>query len=206
MKLKMTQRTIQLLGLIELIISIFIILAILRGIAGIVLETGNSKGALLKGFDFSQFLSNVFSLVIGIEFTRMLIKHSADAAIEVLLFAIARQLIIAHPATWEMLIGVIAIAGVFAIRKYLFVDDFQQSERFVFDACLQVSRVNSISHINLPDDGEHTIGSFMEGMLSNKSEEIKTGAYVEFGTIYMRVETTKDGSIETVSISKKSET
>ncbi|MEA4915408.1 MAG: hypothetical protein VB061_12650 [Christensenella sp.] len=206
MKLKITQRTIQLLGLIEFIIAIFIILAILRGIAGIVLEMRDIKAILLKGIDFSQFLSNAFSLVIGIEFTRMLIKHSADAAIEVLLFAIARQLIIAHPATWEMLVGVVAIAGVFAIRKYLFVDDFHHSERFVFDACLQISRVNSVAHINLPDDGEQTIGVLMEEMLTKKSNEIKTGAHVEFGNILLRIETTKDGSIETVSISKKSET
>jgi hypothetical protein len=164
------------------------------------------KGILFERTDFSQFLSNVFSLVIGIEFTRMLIKHSADAAIEVLLFAIARQLIIAHPATWEMLIGVVAIAGVFSIRKYLFTGDFHHVEVFVFDARLQISRINLIAHINLPDDGEHTIGSFMERMLFNKSDEIKTGAHVEFGNIHMRIESTNDGSVETVSVLKKSET
>ena len=205
MKQRITQRTIQLLGLVEFIIAIFIILAILLGIAGIVLDMRGDNLILLEGFDFSQFLSNVFSLVIGIEFTRMLIKHSADAAIEVLLFAIARQLIIAHPATWEMLIGVVAIACVFAIRKYLFVDDFHHSERFIFDACLLVSRVNLIAHINLPDDGEQTIGSFIEGMLSNKSDKIKTGMRLEFGNIHLRIESIKDGSVETVRILKNCE-
>ena len=205
MKLRITQRTIQLLGLVEFVIAIIIILAILLGIAGIALDMRDDNLILLGGGDFSQFLSNVFSLVIGIEFTRMLIKHSADAAIEVLLFAIARQLIIAHPATWEMLIGVVAIAGVFAIRKYLFVDDFHPAERFVFDAQMEVSRANLIAHIQLPDHGEKTIASLMEGMLSNKSGGIKAGTHAECGNIRLQVETIKDGRIETVSISKKSD-
>ena len=43
---------------------------------------------------FNTLLASAFNLVIGIEFIKMLCKHSPDTVIEVLLFAIARKLIV----------------------------------------------------------------------------------------------------------------
>ena len=73
---------------------------------------------------FSQFLRNAFNVIIGIEFVKMLAKHSPGSAIEVLLFAMARQLVIGHMAPFENLLGIIAIAIIFIIRRFLFVPSF----------------------------------------------------------------------------------
>jgi len=69
--------------------------------------------------DFDRVMSITLNLVIGVEFTKMLIKHSAESVVEVLLFAIARQMVIYHERTLDLLIGVVAIGGLFAIKKYL---------------------------------------------------------------------------------------
>ncbi len=61
-------------------------------------------------------------LVVGVEFIKMLIRHTPGAVIEVLLFAIARQLIVYHTSTLETLIGILAVGCAFAIRKFLFVE------------------------------------------------------------------------------------
>ena len=74
---------------------------------------------------FEHFLEKSFNLVIGIEFVRMLIKHTPGAALEVLLFAIARHMVLGGGNGIENLLGVCAIAGIFAIRKYLYVHSFQ---------------------------------------------------------------------------------
>ena len=57
-----------------------------------------------------NFLSNALSLVVGVEFVKMLCRHSAQTVVEVLMFATARQMVVEHLRTWETLIGVIAIA------------------------------------------------------------------------------------------------
>lgn len=62
-------------------------------------------------------------IVMGVEFVRMLTLHTARAAINVLLFAIARQMTVSHGGGVETLFGVAAVAGIFAIKKYLFVRD-----------------------------------------------------------------------------------
>jgi hypothetical protein len=69
--------------------------------------------------DFERILSMAFVLVIGVEFTKMLFKLTPETIIDVLLFAIARQTVIYHERTIDLLIGVIAIAGLYASKKYL---------------------------------------------------------------------------------------
>jgi len=69
--------------------------------------------------DFERVLSITLNLVIGVEFAKMLIKHTPESVVDVLLFAIARQMVVYHERTLDLLIGVVAIAGLFAIKKYL---------------------------------------------------------------------------------------
>lgn len=73
---------------------------------------------------FDTLLRNAFNVVIGVEFVKMLAKHSPGSAIEVLLFAIARQMVVEHTSPIENLVSIIAILLIFVIRKYLFVPAF----------------------------------------------------------------------------------
>ena len=72
---------------------------------------------------FTEFLANALSLVVGVEFVKMLCRHSAQTVVEVLMFATARQMVVEHMAPTQTLIGVIAIAILFAIRKFLMTED-----------------------------------------------------------------------------------
>jgi len=49
----------------------------------------------------------------------MLMKHTPESAIEVLLFAIARKLIVDYSGNLEIIVGVIAIVILLAVKKYL---------------------------------------------------------------------------------------
>ena len=71
---------------------------------------------------FTSFLSQALSLVVGVEFVKMLCRHSAQTVVEVLLFATARQMVVEHLDPVQTLIGIIGIAILFAVRKYLMTD------------------------------------------------------------------------------------
>lgn len=73
---------------------------------------------------FQTFLGHAFNLVIGIEFIKMLSKHSPGSALEVLLYAIARHMIVGHESAVENFISVASIALIFFVRKFLFVPAF----------------------------------------------------------------------------------
>ncbi len=74
---------------------------------------------------FHLFLEKALNLVIGIEFVRMLIKHTPGSVLEVLLFTIARHMVISGGKGWDTVLNVAAIAGIFAIRRYLYVHSFE---------------------------------------------------------------------------------
>ncbi len=74
---------------------------------------------------FNDLLGQILLLVIGVELVVMLSLHIPGALIEVLLYAIARKLLLL-PKTegmFDLLLGIMSIAGLFAIRKYLVTDD-----------------------------------------------------------------------------------
>ncbi len=69
--------------------------------------------------DASTYLQHVLTIVVGLEFVRMLINLTPANTIEVLIVAIARQVIIAHESAISNIACVLCIAGLFAIRKFL---------------------------------------------------------------------------------------
>ncbi len=73
---------------------------------------------------FHEFLASVLNLVIGLEFIEMLTKHNPGSALEVLLFAIVRHMLIGEGEAIDNLLSVLAIAVIFLIRKFAFSDSF----------------------------------------------------------------------------------
>ena len=64
-------------------------------------------------------LDKAITLAIGAELIKMLCKHTPETIIEVLAFALARQLIVEHTAPLENFITVAAIALLFVVRRFL---------------------------------------------------------------------------------------
>lgn len=85
-----------------------------------------------NGFDLSDFIKKSFDLVIGIELLKMFCRHDLDSIVEVLLFSVARQMVIDHLAIKEAFIGCVSVAILFAVRRFLFVpilDNPDEQER-----------------------------------------------------------------------------
>lgn len=106
----------------EIVLSIVILIVIaLTGIR--LIYTITEISILDMDIDFfTEFLANALSLVVGVEFVKMLCRHSAQTVVEVLLFATARQMVVEHLDPVQTLIGIIGIAILFAVRKYLMTD------------------------------------------------------------------------------------
>lgn len=102
---------------IEQTIAVIFMAAIAISLVLCVYDAGST---LLSGaFKLESFMGTVLTLVVGIEFVRMLILHTPQSVIEVLLYAVARQIVISHESAMDNLIGVLAIAMIFVIKKYL---------------------------------------------------------------------------------------
>ena len=69
--------------------------------------------------DLHTFFHNILTIVVGLEFVRMLIDLPPANTLEVLIVAISRQVILNHNEPLSNLACVICIAGLFATRRYL---------------------------------------------------------------------------------------
>ena len=67
----------------------------------------------------SHFLHNVLTIVVGLEFVRMLIDTTPANILEVLTVAITRHVVLSHDDPWSNVACIACIAGLFAIRRYL---------------------------------------------------------------------------------------
>jgi len=65
------------------------------------------------------YLHNVLTIVVGLEFVRMLINLTPANTLEVLIVAISRQVIIDHDNAVSNIVCVLCIAGLFAIKRFL---------------------------------------------------------------------------------------
>ena len=128
MREKFQKQLITFSRLLELFIAVLIAVAVTVSAAELILNLWSYITNCQNPDRFSQFLDYAFSTLIGIEFLKMLLKHSTSAVIEVLLFAIARQLIVEHTTPLENLLGIAAIALLFIVRKYLYVSTFDDEE------------------------------------------------------------------------------
>ncbi len=66
-----------------------------------------------------DYLHEILTIVVGLEFVKMLIDMTPANTLEVLIVAIARQVIITHDDPLSNLACVACIAGLFAIRHFL---------------------------------------------------------------------------------------
>ena len=65
------------------------------------------------------FLRDILTLVVGLEFVRMLINLTPANILEVLIIAIARQGIVEHSGYVGTIVCVLSVAVLFGIRKFL---------------------------------------------------------------------------------------
>ncbi len=68
-----------------------------------------------------QILSDILLLVVGLEFAILLIHRRIEYLVDVVLFVVARKMLIGSYGAYEILAGVIAIAALYAVRKYLLI-------------------------------------------------------------------------------------
>ena len=119
MRKKLQDKMFELSYLFELFISVVVGVAIIILSVRLLIETVNVSIFIGGVSSLEKILDDAIILAIAAELIKMLCKHTPETVIEVLAFALARQLIVGHVSAGENLITVLAIAALFAIRRFL---------------------------------------------------------------------------------------
>ena len=73
----------------------------------------------VHSLDLHNILTNILTIVVGLEFVRMLIDTTPANILEVLTVAMTRHIILTHDDYWSNLVCIACIGGLFAIRRFL---------------------------------------------------------------------------------------
>lgn len=188
---------------VEILISIILLvsLLILTGHLALML-TGIFS--IKSGLDtyLQNFLNQAMSIAIGVELIKMLSKHTSGTIIEVLLFAIARQIVVAHGSPVDSLLSVVALTILFATRKYLFTS-FDDTSSVVVRGSQKVKAANVLARVTLPAASKDEL--MRELMLRHLEMEDKLpsiGASIAFADIALRIDHMHEGVITRIEIIK----
>lgn len=109
----------------HIIRKILTIVEVALAIVTLIVMVGNlgmeTYNIIFTGYfpDTESFLHNILAVAVGLEFVRMLVDMTPANILEVLTVAIARHIIISHEEPLGLLVGVVCLAGIFAIRRFL---------------------------------------------------------------------------------------
>ena len=105
------------LHFIERFIAALTILALL-GALGLEMVHMVTSGANYFA-DVESMLHHLLTIVVGLEFVRMLIDTTPANILELLTVAITRHVVLSHDDPWSNVACIACIAGLFAIRRFL---------------------------------------------------------------------------------------
>lgn len=113
-------------AIVELLVGVSVLLYCIDCGLGLLMHT---NFALLFGSTqyFQSQLNAASFIIIGIEFIKMIATHTLDSVLDVMLLAVARQMIIEHTTPLENLLSVIAVAVLFIVRKYLYISQIDRT-------------------------------------------------------------------------------
>ena len=105
---------------IEITLGLIILIACVVSSLGLVFMT--DVGLLFSVPNYLQSrMSDACLIIIGVELIKMITSYTIDSVVDVMLLAIARQMIVEHTSPIENLIAVLSIGILFVIRKYLYI-------------------------------------------------------------------------------------
>lgn len=154
---------------------------------------------------FQNFLSHVLLLVIAIEFVVLMIAHTDTNIIHLILLVISRKMLVYSDNMLDLLIATIAIAVLFAVRKFLLtgVNMDAEGEGNEYSASTPMKILNKRYGFDIEAGEFTTIGGYVAGLLIKNAEEAEVGVIVEDGEyIFQIVKMASGGVIETVSVER----
>ena len=117
---KVLSRLTVILHWIEVLIVIMVMSFVVFGIINII-QSGVYLELIQGDFyqNFEGILSEMLLIIIGVELAILLIRRRPESLVEVMFFVVAKKMLVGSHDPLEILMGVAAIGGLFAIRKYL---------------------------------------------------------------------------------------
>ncbi len=114
---------------LEMIAAALMLVGILFSTCSLIRNVDLFRELLLDTSSFHGYMDQIFMLVIGIEFLVMLCKPNSENVIEVLIFLVARHMIVGETTPYQDFVSVVSVALLCVVRRYLRINNEKRDEK-----------------------------------------------------------------------------
>ena len=125
MKLNLHSKLYRLVTGLEVLVGICILVAVAAATFGLIADI-HIPTIISSPTSLQAYLTTAMTIIIGVEFVKMIFSYNINTVIEVLMLAVARQMVVTHTSPIENLITILSVTLLFAIRKFLYVPHLDQ--------------------------------------------------------------------------------
>ena len=120
---KIIRLSVEIMHWMESVLAVVAVLCVGYGIFILVISVPDfmSHGIVEFHKTFETILGDILLLVIGIELAILLVNRKIELLVDLMFFVVARKMLVQVDQVYELVVGVVALAGLFAIRKYLLI-------------------------------------------------------------------------------------
>jgi len=112
------------LRFVEKLLALFLLILVLWGALMLILSIPwlqIPENMLTFHKTLEQVLGDILLLLVTLELAVMLVHRKIEYLLDIMLFVVARKMLIGVTGTVDIAVGVAALAALFAVRKYLLV-------------------------------------------------------------------------------------
>ncbi len=115
--------------ILEVAAAVLVLIGIILSVASLIGNPSNFSHLLEESSAFKHYLEDVFTIVIGIEFVGMLSHPSSDNVLEMLIFLVARHMVVGDTTPYEDFVSVVSVALLCLVRRYLHSGKKKETEQ-----------------------------------------------------------------------------
>ncbi len=187
----------------EIVLTLILLAGIVSGIPDLfkyipkIYNTPSELGYIV----FGDFIRHVLLLVVGLELMLMITTHSNESILTLVLFVIARKLLVYAEGMTDILIGAIAVAIIFAVLIVMSKDNKVAIRcDSTFPSGITTKRLSEHYGYDFPTFNTITLGGFIVKLASEQGIELKRNTVLEHAGYIFSVEKIHNGVVEKVRI------
>ncbi len=134
-----------------------------------------------------ELISPLLMFVIVVELVIMLIKHQPRIVFDVLLIAIAREIIISGHNFKNVLLGTLSLLILFFIRKFLTLKSIPPGTAVIIDPYITIESLNEMLGVHIPFEEDKYLIDLIERVAKERGIVLKKRKTIDIANVKIEI-------------------
>lgn len=205
MKFKPVDMMNKILRVLEYAICVVILIAVIAGLPDLfryIWDFARNPSQITSYKAFSDFLKHALMLVVGIELIYMIISHQNENILTLVLFVIARKMLVYAHSMTDILVGTVSIVLIFITLKFIVMKEYSIKKLDgTYSAGLTLNELRKNHKIDI-DAPENTLGGLVARLSNDEERPLVEGEIYKYGGYDFTVKKMTDGVIDRILVTR----